>query len=334
MKKNLKYVANKLGIHISTVARALDIKTQHMVKESTREKIFELVKQEGIKPNIKARSLKKEKLTNFNLILPVGIESVFYDEYYNGIINGMNEMLLGTEFTLTTIPIESDYSPDKIFQVLLNVEMAGLILSPYCKYIEFPLNVLKKYDFPIISIDNEIRGKNIYNIVLDHEGAGYKGAKMLWDKGYRNIVLISDSKRSRHPEMRKKGFYEFFEDKEGVTIENIEFEFSISSGMPALKRIIGANKFPLCVFSLNDEIALGIVNHCCENKLRCPEDISILGFDGLSAGRYTNPVLCSMAFPFKDIGKYAADILLSVLSKKKVKKKITIEAEIKGGESC
>jgi len=334
MKKNLKYVANKLGIHISTVARAIDIKTHRMVKKSTRDKIFELIKKEGIKPNIKARGLKKEKLTNINLILPIGIESVFYDEYYNGIISGMNEILLDTGFTLTTIPIESNYSPDKIFQILLNVEMAGLVLSPYCKYIDFPLDILKKYDFPIISIDNELRGKNIYNIILDHEGAGYKGAKMLWDRGHRNIILISDSNRSRHSEMRKRGFYEFFKNKKDVTIDNVGLEFSISSGLPALKKIMKTNKFPTCVFSLNDEIALGIVNHCCENKLRCPEDISVLGFDGLSAGRYTNPVLCSLAFPFKKIGKNTAEILINALNGKKKKKTILMEAEIKGEGSC
>jgi len=333
-KKNLSYVAGKLGIHTSTVARALDKKTQHMVKESTRKKIFDLIKQQGIKPSVTARSLKKKKLTNFSLILPVGIDSVFYDEYYNGIINGMNEMLLETDYTLTTIPIEKDYSPDKIFQILLDVETAGLILSPYCKYIEFPIDALKKYDFPIVSIDNEIRSQNIYNIVLDHEGAGYKGAEILWGRGYRNIVLITDIGHSRHSEMRKKGFYKFFEGKTDVSIENVEFEFSIRSGEPALQAIIKNNKFPICVFSLNDEIALGMIGHCCENRLKCPEDISVLGFDGLSAGRYINPPLCSMAFPFKRIGRAAADILLNVREGKKVKKTNIIKAEITEGKSC
>lgn len=336
MTKRLEDIGKKLDVSPSTVSRALDRRTQHMVKEDTRKRIFDLIKKAGFKPNIKARNLARGRLTNFSIILPTGIDSIFYDEYYLSIIKGVNSALLGTDYSLSILPIEKNYSPDEIYRILLNHETAGLILSPYCKYIEFPFDLMKRYGLPIVIIDNEIKEKNCYSIMLDHKTAGRLGAEILWKKGHRNIVLISDIGHSQHSEMRKDGFYEFFKDKPGniYTITNLEYKFSYVSGAPALDDIIKINKFPTAVFSLNDEIALGIMNNLKNKAVSCPKDISMLGFDGLSAGQYTTPRLSSIAFPFEEVGKMTARVLMDVLNHKRVNKKITFEAKLKGGETC
>ncbi|MFH1847378.1 MAG: LacI family DNA-binding transcriptional regulator [Candidatus Omnitrophota bacterium] len=333
MNKGLKEIAGKLGLNISTISRAINVETQHLVKEETRKRIFELIKKEGFKPNIKARNLKKQSLTNFSLIIPIGIKSIFYNEYYNSIINGINKVLMGSEYLLTLLPIEENYEPENIFQLLLNTETAGLILSPYCKYIKFPFDLMNKYTFPIVSIDNKVSGKNIYNIILNHKNAGYHAAEILWEKGYRDIVLISDVAHSEHSTLRKEGFLEFFKDK-NANINNIEVPFTFVSGEVTIKKIKERNKFPICIFSLNDEVAVGIINQLKKNNLECTKDLSILGFDGLSIGAYLSPRLSSMGFPFENIGRLTAQILIDVLTNKKVQKTTILEARITEGESC
>ena len=333
MEKNLKDIAKELGLNASTVSRAINQKTAHMVKEDTRKKIFDLIKKKGFKPNIKARNLKKQQLTNFSLILPIGMKSIFYDEYYNGIIRGINNRVVDTEYSLTIIPVKEDYTSDDIFNVLLNNETAGLILSPYCKYIEFPVDLLKKYNFPIVSIDNEIQSKSFYNIVLDHEKAGYLGAEAIWKKGLRNIILISDEGHSRHSEMRKKGFYDFLKNKKDCSVINIEHAFSYASAPKVVEELLKINSFPACIFSFNDEIAIGVINELKKKRLNCPKDIEILGFDSLSLGEYSSPKLSSVGFSFEEIGEITAKILIDVLLDKKVNKKTVIEASITFGES-
>jgi len=334
MSKTLNEIAKELGLNIATVSRAINKETEYMVKGSTREKIFNLIKKKGFKPNIKARDLKKQKLTNFSLILPVGIKSIFYDEYYNSIIKGLNETLLNTEYSLVILPVEESYNQDEIYSLLFNTEIAGLILSPYCRHIDLPYELLKRYAFPIVSIDNEFSVKNVYNIVLDHQAAGYLGAKVLWEKGYRDMVLISDSKHSAHSEMRKKGFNEFIANKKDIRVDHIECPFSYASGPEAVGKIEQIYRKSLGVFSLNDEIAVGIINNLGKIDVKCPEDIGVLGFDGLPIDGYLSPRLSSIAFPLIDIGKQAGQIIIEVLDGMDVENKILIQADLKEGESC
>ncbi|MFH1877529.1 MAG: LacI family DNA-binding transcriptional regulator [Candidatus Omnitrophota bacterium] len=335
-KKNLKYIAGKLGINASTVSRALSKRTEHMVKESTRNKVFDLVKKEGFKPDIQARNLKKQKLTNLTFILPVGMDSIFYNEYYMEILKGLSKVIIDSEYTLTILPIQIDYTADEIFRRLLDHETAGLILSPYCKKLEIPFELLKNYNFPVVSIDNKIEHKNFYNILLDHKHAGALGAKILSEKGYRDLILISDQGKSLHSEVRKKGFYGFFKKNEKIRaeIKNIELPFTFLSGIQAIEAIKRTVKFPAGVFSLNDEIAVNMLINLPKYGITCPRDINLIGFDGLKIGTMTRPRLSSIAFPFEQIGIETASLLINVLDGKKQANTITIQASLIPGESC
>ncbi|MDD5496755.1 MAG: LacI family DNA-binding transcriptional regulator, partial [Candidatus Omnitrophica bacterium] len=73
MRRGLEGIAKKLGLSIATISRALNPSTEHLVKEKTKKRIFDLVQKEGFKPNIKARFLAKMKLNNIVLALPIGV---------------------------------------------------------------------------------------------------------------------------------------------------------------------------------------------------------------------------------------------------------------------
>jgi DNA-binding LacI/PurR family transcriptional regulator len=93
--------------------------------------------------------------------------------------------------------------------------------------------------------------------------------------------------------------------------------------------------FPVGVFLLNDEIAVEVINHAGANGIKCPGDIGVLGFDGLSIGQYSYPRLNSVSFPVRDVGNKTAKILIDILEGKKIRKNsLVIEAVISDGHSC
>lgn len=333
-RKNLKTIAEKLGLNVATVSRAIRPSTQDLVKPSTRKKILDLMKKEGYRPNIQARNLKKQAQSVISMILPVGIDSIFYDQYYQNIIQGINEVLVDTEYALSVLPVRADFTTDDMFRMLIDNDTAALVLSPYCRYIEFPLDLIKKYGYPVASIDNEIEGNTVYNITLDHYGAGRLGAEIMEAKGRKDIILVSDEGRSKHSELRRKGFNDHFKKNgAGLKITNIEAPFSRVSGVPVLEEIKARFKSPVSVFVLNDEIAVNMLINANKFGLSCPDDISVLGFDGLNIGEFLDPQLQSVAFPFKTVGKFTADTLIKVLSGKKTAKRIGIEARLTEGAS-
>jgi len=338
VQKTLKDIARELGVSTATISRALNKSTSGMVRPETRDKILEYVRRTGFKPNTKASALAKGKLTNLFLILSQKHDSIFFDQYYIKIIRGIHDVIVDTEYSLGLLSIDEGFSPEDIDEILFRNETAGLILSPHCHANKiYPRELLEKYDFPVVSIDNEVEGNNVYTVLLDQEGAGFKGAEFLAGKGYKNIVLVSDSEHSAHSEMRKKGFYSFFDaaSDKSFDLTCLEFPFSLDAGESALNEIVKLGKFPVGVFALNDELASGILGHIPRAGLKCPGDIGILGFDGLTIGQYLSPRMYSVSFPIREVGKKTAEILVETLEGKKLRKnKIVFDAVITSGESC
>ncbi|MDD5633872.1 MAG: LacI family DNA-binding transcriptional regulator [Candidatus Omnitrophica bacterium] len=336
MIKTIQDIAKELDLSTATVSRALNNHTEHLVKSQTKQKILDFVRETGYKPNIKARGLAKGKLTDLFLISSqMVVGSIFYDEYFSNLVRGIHSVTAPTEYSLVILPVENTYTEEDIYNILLNNETAGLILSPYCSHLNFPFDVIKKYSFPVVTLDIEIKSENTYAILLDHKEAGYLGAKSLVEKGYRNLVLVSDIKRSLHSEMRKEGFYDFLNERKpkDVTVKNIEMLLSYTSSQSVLEKILGESKLPVGVFALSDEIAVGIVNYLKYKGLRCPEDVGVIGFDGLSIRKYAIPAVNSIGFSYSKIGEIAAQILIDVLSGKERNKTTFIKAYLTEGES-
>lgn len=336
MQRRLEDIAKELNLSTATVSRALSKNTEHLVKKETRDKILDYVKKTGFKPNIKARGLASGKLTNLFFILSQNEASIFYDQYFFNVMQGIHSVIMETEYSLVILPVKNEYTEDQIYDVLLNNETAGLILSPYCSHLDFPFDVIKGYNFPVLLLDDEERAENAYVICQDNEQAGFDGAELLWNKGYRSFVLVSDVRHSEHSELRKKGFFKFFDDKKesGYAIDHMELLLSYTSAEPVLNEIEKIKERPVGVFALNDEIAVGIINHLAVRQIKCPGDIGVVGFDGLYIGQHALPRLNSVAFPFKEIGKKAAEVLIGAMEGKEMPHKTVISPTITDGESC
>jgi len=334
MYRRLEDISKDLGVSSATISRALNKNTEHLVKKETRETILSYVKETGYKPNLKARGLAKGKLTNLFLIQSEQDESIFYDLYYSDLINGINNVIADSDYSLVILPIKNYYTEDQIYDILFNQETAGLFISPFCLNLDFPFGLIKDFEFPVIALDSEIEGDNVYSIMLNHFEAGYKAAERLSKKKDRDIVFISDSMQNLHSQMRRSGFYSFFE-RHNIGVEITEFEFPLSyiSGGPVLEKILSLGKLPISVFVLSDEIGVNLINQIWKKGLRCPEDIAVLGFDGLSIRNYTVPCLSSIGFNYYEVGKIAAKVLINTLSGKKERKKICIDAKVLEGLS-
>ncbi|MCK5451528.1 MAG: LacI family DNA-binding transcriptional regulator [Candidatus Omnitrophica bacterium] len=337
MQKTLEDIALELNLSTATISRALNKGTQHLVRENTKNRIFDLVKRTGFKPNLQARGLASGKLTNLFFIMSQNEDSVFYDQYFFYVMRGIQDVIIDMEYSLSILSIENDFTEDQIYDILLSHETAGLILSPYCFYTKFPFDAIKGSNtYPIVTLDIEIDSKNVHSIVFDHVDAGYKGAEFLWKKGYRQFVLISDIKHSYHSDLRREGFYDFFKTKKGERFVVDEFQYLLSdtSSLSVLEKITKVKKSPVGIFALSDEIAIGMINNLSKTGIKCPEDIGILGFDGLRVGRYSVPSLSSVGFPFRAVGRQAAEIIIKALKKQKVKKTYNVKANIIEGDSC
>lgn len=147
---------------------------------------------------------------------------------------------------------------------------------------------------------------------FDNRQAAFDMVCTMLEKRVRHKILYLGSKDDTRDEQRYQGYCD------AMMLHNLSplrmnprAISSIHLGMQLMRDALSANPDLDGVFCTNDDIAMGALLLCRERNLAVPEQISIAGFHGLEIGRQMIPSLASVITPRFDIGRMAAQMLLS-----------------------
>ena len=93
-----------------------------------------------------------------------------------------------------------------------------------------------------------------------------------------------------------------------------EGDYSQDAGYIGMKKLLSLDDYPKAVFVGNDLMSVGALQALGEANLRVPQDIAIVSFDDVYLAQLTSPPLTTVRQPIKELGKYAAEILINRLT--------------------
>jgi len=98
----------------------------------------------------------------------------------------------------------------------------------------------------------------------------------------------------------------------------IEGDFTFESGYSAAEKIL--DRFPdtSAIFAFNDEMAVGAMRYLKEQGIKVPDDISVVGFDGIELGKYTNPSLTTVEQSGYELGLKSIELLNKIIKGEEV----------------
>lgn len=142
--------------------------------------------------------------------------------------------------------------------------------------------------------------------------AAYEGMKYLLDMGHRKILILTDLSTSI-----SSGFQRLVGCKKAMEEYGLEFQedmavygqLTYEQGYRSMKNALKAKKDFTAVFAFSDETAVGAIGAMNEQGLKVPEDISVLGFDGLSISERITPKLTTIYQPLDKMVEWTLDIL-------------------------
>lgn len=303
MKTNLKDIAEKTGLDISTVSRAL--RNDVRVKEGTKLRVKELAKRLKYVPDYSAHVLAGGKSGIIGIILPE-IKHTFYAEIFERI----SEICLEKEFLPELFLTE--FNPLRIENIsnrLVSQKVEGIILAYH--NIDFPFPVGKK-GIPVVSIDMVDNGFNeVDRVIIDNFSGAKEAVKYLISLGHHRIGFISD----RVTTSRRLDGYKSALKEENLEVDN-ENMILIRSGrneevgyQTGLKFLVRKDR-PSAVFCVNDLIAVGLLRAAFEIGVKIPEELSIIGFDDLPLSSYLPIPLTTVRQPIKEIVRESLYLLL------------------------
>lgn len=305
---NLKEVAEKAGVSIATVSRVIN--NSPNVNPQTRIKIEKLIKELKYTPNRVAKRLRNRN-TSSNLlgVLIPDIQNPFYVD----VLRGIEDVAYNNKYLLIMCNFAQDETKEKLYLDILQSEsIDGLIAAPTHEH-DPEVSSLVRTGLPIVCVDRGLVDVDVDVVLVENRKGAYSAVDYLAKRGYKRIAYISGIPTIPSSRDREKGYRSALQDN-NLTYEKNLVRYGDSrheSGVKLCADLLELPNPPDAIFTGNNLITLGALETIHTKKLKIPEDIAIIGFDDMYWSISLNPPLTAVRQPAYEIGKCAAEQLIS-----------------------
>jgi DNA-binding LacI/PurR family transcriptional regulator len=307
-KVTIKEIAKKLNLSVASVSRAINPQTQHLVTPSTRKRILELVKNEQYVPNIAAKRLVTGKSRNIVFFFRPQVSSLFFDDYYSKMIAGAMSAVDKSAYNLNLSVMKEERGGFNIAQAIRGMDVAGAVISTVLGVFDISTKNIFSLPVPVLVINQYQAGDNHGCFLVDNFKSAYDATIYLISRGHRRIGFVRGSAKVKDAQDRYMGYRKAVNDN-GISHDvKLEYQsdFIEESGRKAIRHYFsGKMEPPSAIFFSNDAIAMTAINELRQMGIACPEEVSIMGFDGIDACRYTDPPLTTVMQPIYEMASEA-----------------------------
>jgi len=290
-----------------------------MVAPDVRKKILELAEQANYVPHPAAQLMRKPKVHLITVLLPLET-GAFMSEYYGVVLSGVISAArdCGTETRVALIDPDGGDILEQMQRVAIG---AGGLL-----YMALPLTMrqlVKLEDFvrPVVVMGGslpphvEFPSLRVNTVGVDNFAAMRELTTRLLKLGHRRIGLIGGPTTVRDAWEREQGFLEAMKKGQGIVDERaiLHVEFTVEAGLQGWQQIGKCTPRPTAVVCGNDEIAVGVLQALAKEKIKCPAEISVVGFDDSRWATRVTPALTTVRQPMAQLGRTAAELLVNRL---------------------
>ena len=306
----IKDIARLSGYAVGTVSRVLNGSPN--VSDEARAKILAVVEEHHFKLNNNAKHLKQQVSTGIAIIVKGSQNMLFASivERMQGLIkqNGLACLIYYID--------EDDSEVDQALQVCQERRPLGLLFLG--STLEAFGERFSTITIPCVLVTNSAEGvgfDNLSSVSTDDTAAAEMAVEHLIRLGHRNIgVLGGKTEISRAAYARYRGCRRVF-DRHSIPFDRqrqlVEERFAISSGYRAMEELLISAPETTAVFAMADVMAVGAIRAIRDHNLRVPEDISVIGFDGIDLGEFLTPRLATIRQHRERIADRSVEILLA-----------------------
>lgn len=323
-KPTLKDVAELSGVSVISASRVMSDGPN--ISANLRRKVEVAAKSLGYQRNRIAGSLRGKSSDLVSVIVPSMSNNVFPN-----IIDGLSESLQDTPLRLVLGMTQySDAKEEDILRDMLSWNPAAVVLAGLEHSAE-TRGLLATYDGPIIEVMDTDGEATDIAVGVSQIAAGQQIARHFTTRGYRNVGYIGAWGERPVRSRKRRIAFETELEKLGnpiVAVQICEEASSIVVGAREMERLLVQNKKIDAVFFANDDLALGALFYCQKEMISVPQDVAIVGFNGMEMAQMISPCLTTLRTPRYEMGHIAGEMLLQRLEGALENKQITHELPI------
>lgn len=310
----IKDLSKMSGFSVTTVSKALNDYSD--ISAKTKSKIIKLADEMGYIPNATARSLITQKSYTigviFDEITGVGLQHPLFSKVLESFKNVSEQ----EGYDIMFLSKRLNGKDGSFLQHSLRKQIDGVIVL-CTDFNSYEMVDLYRSKLPLIVLDFE--HPDVLNITSNNKVGIFQAIKYLHDLGHTKIANIYGSDRTYIGGQRKNFFIEAMHSLSLDIPVHYMVEgpfFSKEDGYKAMKKILELEDLPTAVFCASDLMAVGAMQAIRESHLTVPEDISLVGFDGIELGQNMHPRLTTIRQDSRKMGAIAASQLLQMIDNK------------------
>ncbi|WP_066646855.1 LacI family DNA-binding transcriptional regulator [Christensenella timonensis] len=314
MPASIKDVAKLAGVSQATVS---NVRTGNKyVRPELVKRVNDAIEQLGYIPNPMASRLRGNRSFVVGVILPT-----FYHPFHAGILKGIQDVALGSEYLINVYATGSDLKReyDSLVRFLYSMP-DGVILSSYANeqndYGQECLDTIRelvsgKKKIPVISLERHLKIPGVESILSDYEQAAYDTVEYLIGLGHKKIAHISGPMARDVSIKRYQGYLRALKEH-GIPFNPAyvrEGLFTPESGYACTRDLMLKTDIT-AVFAANDETGIGAIKALKDLGRHIPQDVAVIGVDNIYAGTLIEPSLSTVDVPGYQMGRMAMSRML------------------------
>lgn len=311
MSLTLEDIGRLAGVSRSTVSRVIN--HQASVSPTVRARVLEVIQRTGYTPNAAARSLVSGRSGVIGLVIPSRVHALFEDPYFSRLIQGISKASNLAGNTLSLFLFQNEEEESALYpRVVTSGFLDGLIVTA-TRMADPLLARMATGDIPYVTVGRpDVEGASYVDV--DNRTGASTAAAHLCDLGYERIGLVGAPVSTTAGLDRLNGFVEGLAECGKALHPSLrtDGDFSEVSGYEAMQRLIPHR--PDAVFVASDTMAAGALRALRQHGIRVPDDMALVGFDGLPASENANPPLTTLKQPVGETGVRAVELLNDLIA--------------------
>ena len=329
----IKDIAKQAGVSAGTVSKALNNSKE--ISIATQEKVHRIATELGYIPDVAARQMVTKRSNILGVLfsdsLDIGLGHAFFSLVLENFRTHANKL----GFDVLIMPSHKSYMDLNYSEFAKYRTLDGIFVCTHSEKDTYLAELLAS-DLPLVTAD--VFNAHTPLVTSDDAKAAEDTYEYLYSLGHRDIVHLAGPLNTLSGVRRQECFKnalnkrgETITDQNLVYVENHTYEFGKEGVSKMLAQRNG--KLPDAIIAASDIVAIGVMAELKSLGYIVPDDVSVIGFDGIEMAQYVSPSLTTMTQNPEEIGKLLANYLIDRVQGKEVPLQTLIPMKLAERES-
>jgi LacI family transcriptional regulator len=308
----LRDVAAAAGVHPATASRALNPETHLLVSDETARRVTEAADRLGYRPNPVARSLRTRWSFTIGVLIPD-----LNNPLFPPMVRGLEDRLADNGYVALLGNTDADAGRERmVFDQMRARHVDGYVMATATLHNPV-LAEAAAAEIPVVLMNRTVPGLPFPSVSVDNEQGARAAVAHLAKLGHTRIAYIAGPQDTSTGIARLQGYHA------GLRAAGLEADdslisyanaYTVQEGVRCCAELLSRGTRFTAIAAANDMVAIGCYTVLDEAGLRCPDDISVIGFNDMPFVDRLRPPLSTIRFPHYQLGTEAAQLLLERIS--------------------